>query len=104
MRTYIEFLATLPVLIICYQLYSYSAKSRGFDRQRRCQKLGIVFMTLGTTSLIAHRAAFVFAGLILIMMGFRLIAKGLDRLDKKVFIDRYDENNGEKPNEKDKGE
>jgi hypothetical protein len=26
----------------------------------------------------------------LIMIGFRLIAHGLDRLDKNIFIDRYD--------------
>jgi hypothetical protein len=90
MLTYIEFLATLPVMVICYQLYAYAANSQGVDRQRRFQKLGIAFMTIGITSLVAREPAFVFMGLMLIMAGFRMMAKGLDRMDKKLFIDRYD--------------
>jgi len=90
MRTYLEFLAMLPVMVICYQLYAFAARSQGEDRQRRCQKLGIVYMTIGTTCLVTREIALVFFGLVLIMTGFRAMAKGLDRLEKKVFIDRYD--------------
>lgn len=91
MRTYIEILATIPLIIICYQLYSFSARSKGVERQSRSQKLGIAYMTLGITALIAREPAFVFMGLMLIMMAFRLLATGLDRLDKKTYIDRYDD-------------
>lgn len=103
MQTYLEFLATLPVMVICYQLYAFAAHSQGEIRQRRFQKLGIAFMTIGITSLVAREPVFVFMGLVLIMAGFRLMAKGLDRLDKKIFIDRYDgHNNGIEPQEKGK--
>lgn len=95
----------LPIMAICYQLYSYAACSPGEARQRRSRKLGIAYMTLGITALIARSPAFVFLGLVLIMMGFRLMAKGLDRLDKKIFIDRYDgHNNGSEPDGKGKGD
>jgi len=100
MRTYLEFLAMLPVLVVCYQLYAFAARSQGEDRQRRCQKLGIVYMAIGTTCLVSRESAFVCFGLLLIMTGFRAMAKGLDRLDKKVFIDRYDgQNNGLEPDQ-----
>ena len=98
MHTYLEILATLPVMVICYQLYAYSANSQGVARQRRLLRLGIAFMTMGITALVTREPTFVFLGLILIMMGLRLMAKGLDRLDKKIFIDRYDgHNNGPVP-------
>jgi hypothetical protein len=91
MQAYLEFLATLPVVVICYQLYAYSTNCSGIERQSRCQTLGVVFMTIGITALVSREIPFVFMGLVLIMMGFRLMAKGLDRIDKKVFIDRYDD-------------
>jgi hypothetical protein len=90
MHAYFEILAMLPVMVICYQLYAYAADSQGEQRQRRFQKLGIAFMAIGITALVSREPVFVFAGLILIMAGFRLMAKGLDRMDKKLFIDRYD--------------
>ncbi len=96
MRIYLEFLAMLPVMVICYQLYAFSANSQGAVRQKRCQKLGIAFMTMGIMILITREFALVIFGMMLIMTGFRLMARGLDRLDKSVFIDRYDgPNNGD---------
>jgi hypothetical protein len=103
MQAYVELLATLPLIALFYQLYAYAANSKGELRQRRSRKLGIAYMTIGITLLIARELAFVVLGLVLIMMGFRLMAKGLDRLDKKIFIDRYDgHNNGSEPDEKGK--
>ena len=91
MRTFIELMIILPLLVGCYQLYFFSIHSAGKKQQDRCQKLGIAFMTLGITALAFKSAPFAFFGLILIMFGFRLIAKGLDRLDKKIFIDQYED-------------
>jgi hypothetical protein len=48
-------------------------------------------MTLGIMALVFKSAPFAFFGLILMMLGFRLIARGLDRLDKNIFIDQYDD-------------
>lgn len=105
MQTYIKLLVMLPVMVICYQLYTYTANSKGVDRQRRFRKLGIAAMTIGITALVLREPVFVFMGLIFIMTGFRLMAKGLDRLEKKVFIDRYDGHiNGSMPDEKGKGD
>jgi integral membrane sensor domain MASE1 len=91
MRSYIEILIILPLLVMCYQLYFFSVHSAGRKQQERCQKLGIVFMTLGIIALVFKSAPFAFFGLILMMFGFRLIAKGLDRLDKNIFIDQYED-------------
>ncbi len=96
MRLYIEFLLTIPILLICYQMYAFSVQKKGLEMQSSCRTLGIVYMTVGIVTLIARSPAFVFLGLILIMIGFRLMAKGLDRIDKKVFIDRYIEEEKEK--------
>lgn len=91
MYLYVEFLLTIPVLLICYQMYTFSVNKKGAEKQKSCQTLGIVYMTFGITALIARQPAFVFMGLMLIMSGFRLMAIGLDRIDKKTFIDRYDD-------------
>ena len=91
MHTYVESLIVLPLLVVCYQLYSYSVNGDGREKQERCQQLGISFMTVGITALVLKSAPFAFFGLILIMFAFRLLAKGLDRIDKKIFIDRYEE-------------
>ena len=91
MRIYIEFIIVLTILVFCYQFYSLSVSSVGQQRQERCQKLGIAFMTLGITSLVFRSVPFVFLGLMLMMFGFRLLAKGLDRLEKKIFIDQHED-------------
>ena len=93
MFEYVEFLSTIPLLVFCYQLYSFAASRCGEEKQKRCQVLGVVYMTAGIMSLVARGPAFVFMGLILIMFGFRLLAKGLDRLAKSTYIDRYDGDN-----------
>ncbi len=89
MSTYFEALIIIPILLICHQFYSFSVSKRGVEQQRSSQILGIVYMTIGITALAIRSIPFAVGGLILIMLGFRLLAKGLDRLDKKVFIDRY---------------
>lgn len=91
MNQFFEFLIAVPIMVVCYQLYSYSVNKKGVERQSSCQTLGILYMTVGIVALIARKPAFVFMGLMLIMVGFRLMAKGLDRIDKTVFIDRYSE-------------
>lgn len=91
MRSYIEIMVIIPLLVLCYQFYSFSASSEGQKRQERSRKLGVVLMTLGITALAYRSVPFAFFGIILMMFGFRLIAKGLDRLDKNIFIDRCEE-------------
>jgi len=91
MQSYLETLIILPLLVMCYQLYSYSAKGEGRERQARCRKLGIAFMSVGIVALVFKSAPFAFFGLVLMMFSFRLLAKGLDRLDKKIFIDQCED-------------
>ncbi|MDD2541331.1 MAG: hypothetical protein PHH28_09865 [Desulfuromonadaceae bacterium] len=91
MHVYGEFLITFPLLVVCYQLYSFSANSKGVEKQERCLKLGIAFMTFGITALALKSVPFSFFGIVLMMFGFRLLAKGLDRLDKKKFIDHLED-------------
>lgn len=91
MREFFQLLIILPLLVICYQIYTFSSSRKGEDRQSRCQKLGIGYMVIGILALIEREPLFAFFGLILIMFGFRLMAKGLDRIDKTVFIESYNE-------------
>lgn len=91
MHIYVDIIIILPLLVLCYQLYSFSVNSKGRDMQGRCQKLGIAFMTLGIIVLVIRSVSSAFFGLIMIMLGFRLLAKGLDRLNKTKYIDRYDD-------------
>ena len=82
-------LITVSFIILCYQGYRYSITLTGTEKQDVCQHLGILFTTLGTGAFLVPSVPVVFAGLILIMLGLRLIARGLDRLDKTVYIDHY---------------
>ena len=87
--SYLKLLFLIPFLALYYQLYNYATIQKGQERQRICRNLGIISFTLGIVSLVSHDYLFVIAGLIFMMFGFRLIAHGLDRLDKNIFIDRY---------------
>jgi len=91
MSSYFQLLILIPLLVICYQIYAFTSSRKGEDRQNRCQKLGVGYMTVGILGLVWREPLFAFFGIILIMFGFRLLANGLDRLNKTVFIDRYDE-------------
>lgn len=87
---YAKLLIMLPLIVVIVQMYNFAVTRQIGEKQKVCRGLGIVFLSLGTVSLITHDVHYVFAGILLMMLGFRLIAHGLDRLDKKVFIDRYD--------------
>lgn len=91
MQEFLKYLALLIALVVCYQLYVFSISRNGKEKQSRCQTLGIVFMTIGIVSLVFRTGPTFIGGLVLIMLGFRLIAQGLDRLGKKTFIDHYEE-------------
>jgi len=91
MIPYFQLLILIPLLVICYQIYSFTSSRKGVDRQNRCQKLGIGYMTLGILALAWREPLLAFFGFILIMFGLRLLANGLDRIDKTVFIDRYND-------------
>jgi hypothetical protein len=89
----VKLFVLLPLIAVTGQMYSYAVTRQKEEKQKVCRALGITFFSLGTVSLVSHEVLYVFAGLFLMMVGFRLIAHGLDRLDKKVFIDRYDASN-----------
>jgi hypothetical protein len=91
MRHFIENIFLLSTLIVFYQLYTLAVSRKALEKQKSCQKLGIVYSTLGILCLVIRDTSFVVAGFILIMFGLRLISHGLDRIDKKIFIDRLDE-------------
>jgi len=90
MAPYFQLLIIVPLLVICYQIYSFTSSRKAAERQNRCQKLGIGYTVIGILTLIWREPLFSFFGLVLIMFGLRLMAKGLDRIDKKIFIDSYD--------------
>jgi len=91
MKIIIEILILLPLLLLCYQLYSFSVSCKGKEKQDNCQMFGILFMTVGIVALVFKSVIFSFFGLILMMFGFRMISTGLDRLDKTKRIDQYQE-------------
>jgi hypothetical protein len=87
----VKLLALLPLLIGLLQMYNYAVTKSGVERQKNCRGFGITCITVGIVSLVFRSVPLTVAGLILIMMGLRLVAHGLDRLDKTVYIDRYQE-------------
>ena len=86
MHSFVEIVIIVPLLILCFQLYYFSVNSKGIQKQDRCQKLGIVFMTFGIVTLVFRTVPIVSFGLVMMMFGFSLISKGLDRLDKSIYI------------------
>ena len=86
----IEYLFCSAIVIVFNQLYAYSVSLKGLEKQYACQRLGVTYLTLGVLSFVIRTPSVIIAGFILIMMGLRLIAHGLDRINKTTFIDRYD--------------
>lgn len=82
-------LTTLMFLILCFQGYRYSITLTGKEKQETCQHHGIFFTTLGTGAFIFPSVPLAFAGVILIMLGLRLIEHGLERLEKPASNDHH---------------
>jgi len=89
MHTIFEIAATFTLLIFFSQMYFFSVNSQGVKKQSRCQRLGIVFTTIGIVAFVFKTVPVVSFGVVMIMFGLTLISKGLDRLDKSIYIDRY---------------
>jgi hypothetical protein len=90
MESFIKYLLLLLLWAFGAQLYCFATNLEGVQRQEGCQKLGIFYITAGIVSLVFREVSFVISGLMLIMLGLRLVSYGLDRIDKKTFIDRYE--------------
>lgn len=88
---FLQIFLAIPIVIITTQLYWYSVTRMGTNRQTTCRGLGIAYATAGIVSLVFHSVFFAFLGFYLLMLGLLLISRGLDRLDKKIFIDRFAE-------------
>ena len=86
MVTFVAIVIIIPLMILCFQLYYFSVNSKGVQKQDRCQKLGIFFMTFGILALVFKTVPIVSFGLVMMMFGFSLISKGLDRLDKDIYL------------------
>ena len=91
MNTYIECFVMIPFVVVMYQCYMWVLSLHGYERQRQCKALGIAYTTLGIVCFVVRSISFTIIGLILIMCGLRLIAYGLDRLNKSNFIDQFDD-------------
>jgi hypothetical protein len=82
-------LMVLPLLVFAYQIYRYIVTLERENKQRACRSLGILLFPAGVILLVFRNKYSVIIGLILLMAGLRLIAYGLERKDKNIFIDRY---------------
>jgi len=90
MESFVKYLLLVLLWVFGAQLYSFAVTLEGVEKQEGCQKLGILYITIGIVSLALREALPVVSGLVLIMLGLRLVSHGLDRINKKTFIDRYD--------------
>lgn len=88
--SYAKYFLLLPFWVFCLQFISYAFSQEGEQRQNQCRILGIILTTTGIVSLVLRDPIFAFSGFALIMLGLRLIAASLDRINKIIFIDRYD--------------
>ena len=87
----LKLLVLFTILMVIYQIYSYAVTRKREEKQTICRGLGIALFSVGVVTLVTRDTILVFTGLFLMMLGLRLIAHSLDRIDKKIFIDRYDE-------------
>lgn len=85
MSQLIIILTILAFLVLCYQGFSYVTSLTGKKRRDSCRQLGIFYLILGICSFISRSAPVVFTGIILLMMGLRLMAHGLVRHGKTGF-------------------
>ncbi|WP_298273393.1 hypothetical protein [Geobacter sp.] len=88
---FIQLFLLLPMLLFVYQVYRYAITQTGIKKERACFALGITYFSVGVTCLVFRRLQLALLGLLLLMLGLLLIAHGLQRKDKKIFIDRFDE-------------
>lgn len=91
MNIYLQFFVTIPFIVFVCQLYQWVVSLKGTVRQRHCRGLGITYTSAGTVCFLFRSFPLTLLGLLLLMLGLRLIAHGLDRIDKSIFIDRFDE-------------
>lgn len=90
MNVYVQCFLAVPFVTVMFQFYMWIISLKGVERQKHCRALGITYTTLGTVCLFFRTLPMALVGLILFMLGMRLLAYSLDRLDKKIFIDRVD--------------
>jgi Na+/phosphate symporter len=79
----------IPFIVVMFQFYSWIVSLEGLEKQKHCKILGITYTTLGTVCFMFRSLPLAVVGLVLFMLGLRLIAHALDRINKSVFIDRY---------------
>lgn len=90
MSIYFECFGIVLLAVLLLQFYLWVVSLKGVEKQRHCKGLGIAYCTLGTLSFFFRSLPLGLLGLILFMLGLRLIAHGLDRINKSIFIDRFD--------------
>jgi hypothetical protein len=90
MLSLVKYVLLVPFWVLSVQFYSHAVSQQGEQKQRECRSLGIIFTAIGIVSLVFRDVFFAVSGLVLIMLGLRLMAHGLDRIDKKRFIDQYE--------------
>ena len=93
---YVKFLILLPVIVFVYQLYRYTITLAKEEKQRACRTIGVILFPVGSLCLLHRSFISVIMGFVLLMAALRLIAFGLERRDKSIYIDRYD---GDSPGE-----
>ncbi|HBG06498.1 MAG: hypothetical protein A2075_17170 [Geobacteraceae bacterium GWC2_58_44] len=91
MNVYVQFFFAIPFVVVMFQFYFWIVSLKGVERQVHCRALGVTYTTIGTVCFIFRTLPLAIVGLILFMLGLRLLAHGLDRIDKSVFIDRLDD-------------
>jgi Na+/phosphate symporter len=91
LNIYIQCFIMIPFVVVMHQFYCWIVSLQGEERQKHCKILGVTYTTLGTVCLLFRSLPFAIVGLILFMLGLRLLANSLDRLNKTNFIDRCNE-------------
>ena len=87
----IEVFALVPIFIFSVQAYNYAVSKTGEEKQKTCKALGIACATVGIALMVYCGVPLSFPGLFLIMMGLRLISHGFYRVEKKIFVNKCEE-------------
>jgi len=87
MQHYLLYVLLLPFWVLCSQFAFHAISLKVVEKQKECRTIGIVCTTIGIVSLVSRDIFFVMSGFALIMLGLRMMAISLDRIEKKAFID-----------------
>jgi dolichol kinase len=82
MNIYIKCFLVIPFVVVMFQFYMWIISLEGAEKQKHCKALGTTYTFLGIVSFVFKSFPIGIVGVILIILGLRLIAHGFNLNDE----------------------